>query len=102
MKIIREISEQIEEEVEGALWYAKEALLFANDYPELAKTLHSISEEELRHVNMLHDEVVKIIGRYRKEHGDPPAAMMAVYEYLHKKQIDKVAEVRAVLEQYRT
>jgi hypothetical protein len=101
MKIIKEISEQIEEEVEGALWYAKEAVMISHDHPGLAKTLHTIAGEELHHVDLLHGEVVKLIEAYRREHGDPPVAMMAVYEYLHKKQIDKVAEVKAVLEQYR-
>ena len=101
MKIIKEISEQIEEEVEGALWYAKEAVMISHDHPGFAKTLHTIAEEELHHVDLLHGEVVKLIEAHRREHGEPPAAMMAVYEYLHKKQIDKVAEVKAVLEQYR-
>jgi ferritin len=101
MKIIKEISEQIEEEVEGALWYAKEALLTEDEYPGLAKTLHSIAEQELHHVDMLHAEVVKLIEAHRKEHGEPPAPMMAVYEYLHKKQIDKVAEAKAIMSQYR-
>ena len=102
MKIIKEISEQIEEEVEGALWYAKQAVMISHDHPGLAKTLHTIAEEELHHVDMLHGEVVKLIDAHRREQGEPPASMMAVYEYLHKKQIDKVAEVKAVLEQFRT
>ena len=101
MKIIKNISEQIEEETEGALWYAEEAVRVADEHPSLAKTLHTIAEEELRHVDMLHGEVVKLIEAHRREHGEPPAAMKAVYDYLHKKQIENVAEVRNYLTQFR-
>jgi ferritin len=101
MKIIKKISEQIDEEIEGALWYAEEALMTAHEHPSLAKTLYSISEQELHHVDMLHEEVVKLIESHRREHGEPPAAMMAVYDYLHKKQIENVAKVKHYLEQFK-
>ena len=42
-----------------------------------------------------------MISDYRKEHGDPPAAMMAVYEYVHKQHIDHVAKVKILQEMYK-
>ena len=48
------------------------------------------------------DEVnEEIIEQYRKEHGEPPAAMMAVYEYEHRKMIEKVAEARRYQDVYK-
>ena len=32
----------------------------------------------------------------RKERGDPPEKMLAVYEYLHSKQIVKATEIKAM------
>ena len=101
MKIIEKISEQIEEEIEGAEWYAKKALKYREEFPTLAKTLYDISTDEMRHVDLLHGEVVKLIETYRKQNGDPPAAMAAVYDYLHGKQIEKANEVKMYQDQYR-
>ena len=44
----------------------------------------------------LHTAVADIIEQYRKEKGEPPADMLAVYNYLHKKQIEQAAEVKAM------
>lgn len=96
MKIIEKLSEMIDEEIDDAMKYAKCAHMHEDD-PELARTFKMLANEELNHMNMLHTQVVRIIRTYREEHGEPPANMMAVYEYLHRKQIDKVAGVRALL-----
>ena len=52
-------------------------------------------------MSILHDEVVKIIEEYRKEHGEPPAAMLAVYDYLHKKHIEDAQKAKTYQTMYR-
>lgn len=101
MKIIKELSEMIIDEVDGAKDYAKKALMFREEDPDLAKTFYTLANEELEHVKMLHGAVVNKIESYREEHGEPPVSMMAVYEYLHEKQIENVAEVRGMLSEYK-
>ena len=102
MKIIRELEELIEEEVHDVKKYAKMATELKHEYPGLSQVLYAISTQEDGHQNMLHAEVVKLIEAHRKEHGEPPAAMMAVYDYVHKKHIDKLAEARRYQELYKT
>ena len=102
MKIIEWLSERIEEEICDARTYGEKAMILKEDMPKLADTLMKISEEEMKHMALLHNEVVDIIEEYRKKTGDPPADMIAVYEYLHKKQIDKSAEVKAMQTMYRS
>ena len=101
MTIIKKISEMIEDELEGAEHYAKCALKYRDENPTLAKTMYDIATDEMRHVDLLHGEVVRLIEGYRKKSGEPPAAMMAVYEYLHEKQIEESNEVKMYLAQYR-
>lgn len=101
MKIIKELSEMIEEELDGAEEYAREAVKLRDTHPSLAKVFYEISTEEMRHVDMLHTEVAHLIEAHRKEHGAPPVLMMEVYEFLHGRHIEKAKEVRMYLAEFR-
>ena len=101
MKIIKELSEMIEDELEGAEEYAKKALYLKVKDPTLARVLYEISVQEMNHVAMLHGEVEKLITQHRREHGEPPAAMLAVYEYMHERHISEANEVKMYQAQYR-
>ena len=96
MKIIEELSKMIEGEIHDAHEYAKKALEVRENYPDLANLLHDLSNEEMGHMSRLHGAVAEIINEYRKNKGEPPAAMLAVYDYLHKQQIEKAADVKAM------
>lgn len=101
MKIIEHLSDFIEEEIEGAEEYAKCAVKHKEENPTMANVFYTISLDELKHVNMLHDEVVKLIAQYRNENGEPPEGMKALYNYLHEKHIDYVTRVKTLQNQYK-
>ena len=101
MKLIQILSDRISEEISDAHFYAQMALEQKDEHPNLAKTLYSISLEEMEHMSRLHNSVVEIIEEYRKTNGEPPADMMAVYDYLHKRQIEKAAEVKTLQAMYK-
>ena len=94
MKIIKKLTEMIEDEIEGAKCYAKKALEWKDKDEKLAAVLYKLSEEEMRHLAILHEQVTRIISEYREEHGDPPPSMQAVYDYLHEKQIQEAERVK--------
>lgn len=101
MKIIQELSEYIDEEIGDACKYAKEALEWKDERRGLADVFFTLAQEEMRHMTMLHNEVVKLIDEYRKTEGEPPANMLAVYDYLHEKQIDKAGKAKAYIAMYK-
>ena len=101
MKIIEILSERIEEELDDSCEYIKMALEYKEKYPMIAKTFYELSMQEMGHMEMLHNDVKDLIEKHRKEHGEPPPAMLAVYEYLHKKDIEKANKIKLYQAQYR-
>ena len=55
MKIIKQLSEYIEEELEDSEKYILKALEYKSEYPDTANTFYQLSVEEIRHMNLLHD-----------------------------------------------
>ena len=100
MEIIRRISEKIDEELHDAEKYIKCAFKVKEEYPQLANTYYQLSLEEMKHVTMLHDSVVKIINDYKREN-EVPEAMQILYDYLHDRQIKWAAKIKAKQEQYK-
>lgn len=96
MKIIKKLSKMIECEIEDAKNYADCALKTLEDNKELAELFYTLSTEEIGHMERLHKAVVDIIKDYRAKNGEPPADMMAVYNYVHEKQIEATAEVKVL------
>ena len=101
MKIIKKLSDMIEEELEYAEKYIKCALHHKEDNPGLADTFYQLSRQEMEHADMLHAQVKDQIETYRAQHGEPPEIMQAVYDFLHQKHIDHALEIRHAMEMYK-
>ena len=89
------------EELCDAKAYAKMALEYKDEYPDLSRDLYNLSVQEMDHKSILHEKATEIIRRWRDANGEPPADMLAVYDYLHGKQIEKALEVRTLQNMYK-
>ena len=101
MKIIMKLVELIDDELCGAKEYIKLAMHNREEHPGLADTFADLADAEMGHVSKLHDEVVKLIEEVRERDGEPPAGMLAVYDYEHKKQINKASKIKQMIAEYR-
>lgn len=100
MKIIKKISEQIDEELKDAQKYLKCAFEYSDEYPALSDTYYELSVAEMGHVSMLHDMVAKIINEYA-ETNPIPEGMQAIYNYLHEQHIKKARKIKTQQEEYK-
>lgn len=93
MKLIELLTERIEEELNDANFYARLALEYKETEPELAQLFYKLSGEEVGHMEALHKQVVQAIESYKKTNGEPPAGMKALYDFAHKREIEKMEKV---------
>ena len=101
MKIIKCIAEKIEDELQDAEAYVELAQKWKKDEPQTAEVFYDLSNEELGHMQRLHEEVARMIEEYREEHGDPPEGMTMLYDYLHEKYMDKATQIRVMQGMYK-
>lgn len=100
MKIIKKISEQIDEELKDAQKYLRCAFNFIDESPALADMYYDLSVEEMGHVSKLHDMVVNIINEY-SETNPIPEGMKAIYDYLHEQHMKMARKIKAKQEEFR-
>lgn len=101
MKEMKLLMEHIEDELNDACTYAELALEYKSTDPELSSLFYKLSGEEVTHMEALHRAVVLRIDAYKREKGSPPADMLAVYEYLHKRDIQKAEKVAVLQNLYK-
>ena len=92
----------IKDEIKDAEKYANNAISYRQFDPELAEIFFRLANEELHHVDLLHEQVVRIIKDIRENTGiTPPQGMLEIYHYLHEDQISDVRQIRSLLDLYR-
>ena len=101
MKCIKELTEHIYEEIEDAKAYALQALEMKDVDRSLGDTYITIAKEEMSHMSRLHDQVTRIINDYRNQKGEPPEAMLQIYNWEHKKIMTSAAEAQVIINNYK-
>ena len=100
MQIIKSLVSKIDDELEDAEKYIKCAFKVKADYPQLADVYYNLSLEEMKHMTMLHDQVVRIINEFKKTN-EVPAGMQVLYDYEHEREIKRAAKIKAKQDSYK-
>ena len=87
--------EQIEDEMQGAVKYAKKAMHTKTTDRELADTYYAMAKQELNHAETLHMQAQRILKKHPEEHG-----MQYVYDWIHDKMVGWKKDLRALMEEY--
>lgn len=97
MKEIKELVEQIDDELSGAKKYAELAQEYKFITPDLSALYMAHAYEELTHADELHTEAVMLIKQARAEGQKPTQEMLDKWNEEHKTYISKEAEIKALL-----
>ena len=100
MKVIQCLSENIECTLDAAEENIKKAIKYKDEYPIAAKAFYTQSTILMDSIKGQHDAVVALIEAHKKEKGEPPAPMMAIYNYMHERQMNQAAAIKSLQDMY--
>lgn len=102
MKIIKRLAKQIENEVDGVIDYAQDALELKFSDPQTAEKYFKLANVENSHVAILHEMVVGKVEEARgKAKEPPPQWMLDKWDKQHKKIIKKMEKAKTFLSMYK-
>ena len=101
MKIIKKLSKQISDEIEGMEDYAKCALEWRKTDPELSKAYYDMAKAEHTHAQRLHELVMRKIEEAKASGIEPPQSMLNAWEDKHRELIEKSAMAKVYLDMYK-
>lgn len=98
MKAIKEITDDMLEELHDAKHRIKRAMEFKPLYPDIARRESEIAAQELTHAEKDHASAVELIEAYKKSKGDPPEYMLEFWKEKHEHYMEKYAHVKCMIE----
>lgn len=101
MQLVKDIVEEIDDELCGAKKYVKMANKYKKEYPQIANMYYEMSLVEMTHVDKLHNAVVSLINDLKVKGVEIDSNMMAIYDYLHEKAIEKATKIKVMQEEFK-
>lgn len=97
MKEIKCLVKLMHEELCDAEKYARLYQKYKDDDRQLAEMFKVLSGQELEHMNMEHQQAVRLIRQFRDSGKEAPAEMMAIWDWEHEQMIEQEQDVRIML-----
>ena len=74
---------------------------YKSEYPQIANMYYEMSMVEMTHVDKLHGAVVNLINEMKMKGVEVDPKMLAIYDYMHEKAIEKATKIKMMQEMYK-
>ena len=101
MKILVELIKKENDTMDEIEWYAEKAHHYRTTHKELADTFIKVADAHVDIYKNLHDRMVELIAEERKKGVQPPAEMLAIWNYEHERLVKNFSEVKFLVEDYK-
>ena len=102
MRIIKEITERINEEMEGVCDYIKLANHVKGNNDYIFNTIMEIIPQEMKHIEMWHEAAVREINKAKEEMArqgkEIPPLMLEMWQDEHEDYVEKMAKIKYKLD----
>lgn len=102
MLMLKDLVENIREELEDVKKYAEASARVKLEDPALANVYADLGMEEMKHAEKLHRAAVELIDKATANGKEAPQAMRAIWDFEHKIMIEEMARAKHLLEISRT
>ena len=101
MKVLKDLIQKADDTLDEIEWYAEKAHHLKMDHRAIADTYIKIAEMHISIYGMLHERMTAVIEEHRRQSGEPPKTMLAIWEYEHEKLVKEFAEAKYLIEEYK-
>ena len=91
----------INDELADSMKYGDKAMKYKDTHPAMAELFYSLSMEEMKHKNMLHNQLVKEMHECIENYPEKEEGINAVYDVLNERQVEWENSIRSYQSAYR-
>lgn len=101
MEMLNHVIDQMWEELDDAKKYAKCAIKHKTENNFAFEKYIELANEEMAHFNKLHEMATRLIEEEKAKGVELTTEEKAIYNYEHKKAIEKANEIKIMIEMVR-
>ena len=102
MRIIKEITDHINEEIEGVCSYLHFAHEVKGENEYIFDTLMNIIPQEIKHIEIWHDVAIKEINKMKEllksQNKEVPPYMLEIWQDEHEEYVETMAKIKYKLD----